>query len=101
MLAPMQGLTNRAMRDVFIDWVRPDVVFTEFMRVSNVSRKRLVRNDLIEAGSTAGGVPLVAQLVGNETRLVTLEPDLTDADSYRLVVTLTRKGELEAILKAP
>jgi hypothetical protein len=43
----------------------------------------------------------VYMLVGNETRLVTLEPDLTDADSYRLVVTLTRKGELEAILKAP
>lgn len=32
MLAPMQGLTNRAMRSLFIDWVRPDLVFTEFMR---------------------------------------------------------------------
>ena len=66
MLAPMQGLTNRAMRALFIDLVRPDVVFTEFMRVSNVSRKRLVRNDLTEAGSATGGVPLVAQLVGND-----------------------------------
>ena len=65
-LAPMQGLTNRAMRAVFIDWVRPDVVFTEFMRVSNVSRKRLIRNDLTEAGSATKGVPLVAQLVGND-----------------------------------
>jgi len=65
-LAPMQGLTNRAMRALFIDWVRPDVVFTEFMRVSNVSRKRLMRNDLTEAGSATGGVPLVAQLVGND-----------------------------------
>jgi len=68
MLAPMQGLTNRAMRALFIDWVRPDVVFTEFMRVSNVSRKRLVRNDLTEAGSASGGVPLVAQLVGNDAQ---------------------------------
>jgi tRNA-dihydrouridine synthase len=68
MLAPMQGLTNRAMRALFIDWVRPDVVFTEFMRVSNVSRKRLARNDLTEAGSATGGVPLVAQLVGNNAR---------------------------------
>ncbi len=68
MLAPMQGLTNRAMRALFIHWVRPDVVFTEFMRVSNVSRKRLVRNDLTEAGSAIGGVPLVAQLVGNDTQ---------------------------------
>ena len=68
MLAPMQGLTNRALRALFIDWVRPDVVFTEFMRVSNVSRKRLARNDLTEAGSATGDVPLVAQLVGNEAR---------------------------------
>ena len=68
MLAPMQGLTNRAMRALFIDWVRPDVVFTEFMRVSNVSRKRLIRNDLTEAGSATGGVPLVAQLVGNDVQ---------------------------------
>lgn len=65
MLAPMQGLTNRAMRALFVDWVRPDTVFTEFMRVSSVSRKRLARNDLVEAGSMAGSVPLVAQLVGN------------------------------------
>lgn len=68
MLAPMQGLTNRAIRAMFIDWVRPDVVFTEFMRVSNVSRKRLMRNDLSEAGSATGGVPLVAQLVGNDVQ---------------------------------
>lgn len=65
MLAPLQGLTNRAMRALFIDWVRPDVVFTEFMRVSNVSRNRLKRNDIKEAASTTGNVPLVAQLVGN------------------------------------
>jgi tRNA-dihydrouridine synthase len=68
MLAPMQGLTNRAMRALFIDWVRPDVVFTEFMRVSNVSRKRLQRNDLKEAASTTDNVPLVAQLVGNDSK---------------------------------
>ena len=68
MLAPMQGLTNRAMRALFIDWVRPDVVFTEFMRVSNVSRKRLQRNDLKEAASTTDNVPLVTQLVGNDSK---------------------------------
>ena len=65
MLAPLQGLTNRATRALFIDWVRPDVVFTEFMRVSSVGRKHLSRNDLKEAASTTGDVPLVAQLVGN------------------------------------
>lgn len=66
MLAPMQGLTNRALRDIFIEWVRPDVVFTEFMRVSNVSRKRLARRDLEEAGSSCTDVPLIVQLVGSD-----------------------------------
>ena len=68
MLAPLQGLTNRATRSLFIDWVRPDVVFTEFMRVSSVGRKHLSKNDLKEAVSTTGGVPLVAQLVGNNSQ---------------------------------
>lgn len=68
MLAPLQGLTNRATRALFIDWVRPDVVFTEFMRVSSVGRKHLSRNDLKEAASTTGDVPLVAQLVGNNSK---------------------------------
>jgi tRNA-dihydrouridine synthase B len=68
MLAPLQGLTNRAMRALFIDWVRPDAVFTEFMRVSNVSRKTLAPSDLREAASTTGDVPLVAQLVGNNSK---------------------------------
>lgn len=65
MLAPMQGLTNRAMRRVLIDWVRPDTVFTEFVRVSSVARKRIVNSDRVEAGATYGDVPLVVQLVGN------------------------------------
>ena len=68
MLAPLQGLTNRAMRALFIDWVCPDTVFTEFMRVSSVSRKNLARNDLKEVASTAGDVPLVTQLVGNNSK---------------------------------
>ncbi len=54
------------MRSLFIEWVRPDVVFTEFMRVSNVSRKHLAPRDLREATSASGEVPLVAQLVGNK-----------------------------------
>ncbi|NIQ98040.1 MAG: tRNA-dihydrouridine synthase family protein [Desulfuromonadales bacterium] len=66
MLAPMQGLTNRAMRQVLIDWVRPDTVFTEFVRVSSVSRKRIANSDRVEAGATYGDVPLVVQLVGHD-----------------------------------
>ena len=66
MLAPMQGVTNRATRGLFIDWVKPDVVFSEFMRVSSVGRKRLTRNDLRDITATEQGVPLVVQLVGHD-----------------------------------
>jgi tRNA-dihydrouridine synthase len=66
MLAPMQGLTNRALRGLFIDWVRPDVVCTEFMRVSAVaSKRRLAAGDLREVAAAKGGVPLVVQLIGH------------------------------------
>jgi tRNA-dihydrouridine synthase len=66
MLAPMQGLTNRALRAHFIASVRPDVVFTEFMRVNAAAEvKRLSRTDLREMAPDESGVPLVVQLVGH------------------------------------
>lgn len=83
MLAPLQGLTNRAMRALFIDWVRPDVVFTEFMRVSSVSRKNLARNDLKEVASTAGDVPLVTQLVGNNSKALVVAARKAEAAGAR------------------
>jgi len=66
MLAPMQGLTNQAMRRLFIDWVRPDTVFTEFMRVNTAAPvRRLSAVDLREIASQEGDVPLVVQLIGH------------------------------------
>ena len=66
MLAPMQGLTNQALRSLFVSWVRPDVVWTEFMRVNPVSeKKRLAPGDLREIAPSEGGVPLVVQLIGH------------------------------------
>jgi len=66
MLAPMQGLTNRALRAHFIREVRPDVVFTEFMRVNAAAAvKRLSPSDLKEIAAVEEGVPLVVQLVGH------------------------------------
>lgn len=67
MLAPMQGLTNRALRSLFIDRVRPDVVFTEFVRVKASVRKNITENDRQEVVSAGGGVPLVVQLIGTDT----------------------------------
>jgi tRNA-dihydrouridine synthase len=66
MLAPMQGLTNRALRAHFIQHVRPDVVFTEYMRVNAAAAvKRLSPTDLREIAAVEDGVPLVVQLVGH------------------------------------
>jgi len=66
MLAPMQGLTNRALRAYFIEHVRPDVIFTEFMRVKAASEgARLTAADLRDIASEQDGVPLVVQLVGH------------------------------------
>jgi len=67
MLAPMQGLTNRALRAYFIQHVRPDVIFTEFMRVNTApAGAGLTAVDLQDVATEQGGVPLVVQLVGHE-----------------------------------
>jgi len=68
MLAPMQGLTNRALRDLFIMWVQPDVVFTEFLRVRPGSNQALSRVNVAEVSTHNGKVPLVAQLIGRDTK---------------------------------
>jgi tRNA-dihydrouridine synthase B len=66
MLAPMQGVTNRAMRALFIDWAKPDVVFTEFVRVNAAAPVRRISNgDLKEMAAAENGVPLVVQLIGH------------------------------------
>ena len=65
MLAPMQGLTNRAMRAVQCEIGQPDVIFTEFVRVSHVARKRIAPSDRREIQASYGGVPLVVQLIGH------------------------------------
>lgn len=70
MLAPMQGLSNRELRGLFIDWVRPDVVFSEFIRVAGGKRKALRPAQLQDIAPHAGGVPLVAQLIGHQPVLL-------------------------------
>ncbi len=64
MLAPMQGLTNRGLRSLFIDLVRPDVVFTEYVQVKSSGRKVISKNDRLEMQEASGTVPLVVQLIG-------------------------------------
>lgn len=86
MLAPMQGLTNRALRAHFIEHVKPDVVFTEFMRVNAAAEvKRLSRADLREMAADENGVPLVVQLVGHgATALVSAARAAEDAGAVHI-----------------
>ncbi len=65
MLAPMQGLTNRAMRALMVEWVHPDLVFTEFVRVRPGSRRPMAATDVTEAGSRFA-VEQVVQLIGRK-----------------------------------
>jgi tRNA-dihydrouridine synthase len=66
MLAPMQGLTNRALRSFFAEWAKPDIMFTEFIRVRPGSRKPISSVDRLEAGSAGKDIPLVVQLIGKD-----------------------------------
>ena len=64
MLAPMQGLTNRAFRAVLARTAAPDVLFTEFVRVRPRAKAPITNSDLIEATTSVPGIPLVVQVIG-------------------------------------
>lgn len=65
MLAPMQGVTNRALRTLFINRVRPDVVFTEFIRAQADIQKCISDSDRREIDNERHTTPLVVQLIGS------------------------------------
>ena len=64
MLAPMQGLTNRGLRGLFIELVQPDVVCTEFVQVRKAGAKVISAADQLEVQNRGDTVPLVVQLIG-------------------------------------
>ncbi len=76
MLAPMQGLTNRALRGLFIEKVRPDVVFTEFVRVQAGSKKVIAGRDRAEVVARNGETPLVVQLIGADVAALVAAADI-------------------------
>jgi len=80
MLAPMQGLTNRALRSVFAELVEPDLLFTEFVRVRPRSQTPIAKSDFLEATSTVPGIPLVVQVIGcADEGVIQATRDLVDA----------------------
>ena len=76
MLAPMQGLTNRALRGLFVETVRPDVVFTEFVRVQAGAKKVLPAAGRAEVLGRSDGVPLVVQLIGADAEALVAAADI-------------------------
>ena len=66
LLAPMQGLTNDALRACFIEHYQPDIVCTEFIRVQSASRKRVMRSDVNEIKAHSASLPLIVQLIGSD-----------------------------------
>ena len=66
MLAPMQGLTNRALRGLFVERYRPDVVFTEYVMVKPERGAPISQSDRLEVSAGDQGVPLVVQLIGGD-----------------------------------
>jgi tRNA-dihydrouridine synthase len=66
MLAPMQGLTNSALRRLYLQKYQPDLVFTEFVRVQTQTRKRVAKNELSDMQDHIAAAPLVVQLIGND-----------------------------------
>ncbi len=75
MLAPMQGLTNQALRDLFISLYKPDVVFTEYIRVISGRKKNIAENDRQEILNSNTKIPTVVQLIGGKTCALTAAAD--------------------------
>jgi len=89
MLAPMQGLTNRALRTLFCEWIKPDVVFTEFIRVRPGSRKPISQVDQLEVSASNPSVPLVTQLIGRDvSALVAAAEAAQEAGARHLNINL-------------
>ena len=85
MLAPMQGLTNEALRSCFIERYHPDIVFTEFVRVQTQSRKRIARAELAEIKTHSAQTPLVVQLIGHDAVSLSIAAEEVQAAGCRHV----------------
>jgi tRNA-dihydrouridine synthase len=109
MLAPMQGLTNRALRTLFINRVRPDVVFTEYVRAQADSSKCISDSDRREIENESNTTPLVVQLIGSNINfLVAAAETVQELGAEHLNINLgcpygrmTKNTAGGALLKAP
>lgn len=89
MLAPMQGLTNRALRRVYAETVKPDLLFTEFVRVRPNAKVMVAQSDFTEALATAPGIPLIVQVIGSaEEGVIEATRELVDRGVVHINVNM-------------
>ncbi len=105
-LAPMEGVTNAAVREVLASYGPVGLVCTEFVRISG---GRISRSYLARQVEKLPGVPLSVQVMGNDPELMA-EAGLVVARAGADVVDLNlgcptnaavRKGVGAALLKQP
>jgi nifR3 family TIM-barrel protein len=105
-LAPMEGVTNAAVREVLASYGPVGLVSTEFVRISG---GRISRAYLKRQVEKLSGVPLSVQVMGNDPELMA-EAGVVVAEAGADVVDLNlgcptnaavRKGVGAALLKQP
>lgn len=85
----MQGLTNRALRGVYAETAKPDLLFTEFVRVRPRAKVMVARSDFTEALATSPGIPLIVQVIGcAEEGVVAATRELVDRGVQHINVNM-------------
>lgn len=85
----MQGLTNRALRSVYAESARPDLLFTEFVRVRPRAKRMIAGSDFTEALATSPGIPLIVQVIGcAEEGVVAATRELVDRGVQHINVNM-------------
>jgi len=113
MLAPMEGVTDHAMRELLTDIGGYDRCVTEFLRVTDhlYPDRVFLKNcpELAEGGTTKAGTPVFVQLLGsnpdalaaNAVRAATLGARGVDLNFGCPAKTVNRHGGGSALLRTP
>jgi nifR3 family TIM-barrel protein len=106
MLAPMEGVTNAAVREVMAGYGALGLVYTEFVRVSGEAISPAYLRRQVEK---VPGVPLAVQVMGNNAELlaqagavvVSAGADVVDLNLGCPTSNAARKGVGAALLQQP
>jgi tRNA-dihydrouridine synthase B len=106
MLAPMEGVTNAAVREVMAGYGKLGLVYTEFVRVSGEAISPAYLRRQVEK---VPGVPLAVQVMGNDAELLAQAgavvaragADAVDLNLGCPTTKAARKGVGAALLQQP